>query len=145
MNLRDRLPKILVITVLVAGVAVIAWDITSTSSPPGSAHIVVKVPQLSSLAKRGEKDFNTNCAVCHGKNASGTDKGPPLVHDIYNPGHHADMAFTLAVRRGTRRHHWPYGDMPPQPQVTKSQLKAIVKYVRELQKANGIVYREHHM
>jgi hypothetical protein len=35
--------------------------------------------------------------------------------------------------------------MPPQPQVSDEQLKAIVQYVRELQIANGITYRPHSM
>jgi Asp-tRNA(Asn)/Glu-tRNA(Gln) amidotransferase B subunit len=67
------------------------------------------------------------------------------VHNIYNPGHHADQSFLLAAKRGVRRHHWPYGDMPKQPQVTNRELAAIVKYVRELQVANGITYKPHRM
>jgi mono/diheme cytochrome c family protein len=47
------------------------------------------------------------------------------------------------VRHGVRQHHWPFGDMPAQPQVTDEQLAQIIRYVRELQAANGIVYREH--
>jgi hypothetical protein len=35
--------------------------------------------------------------------------------------------------------------MPSQPQVTDQQLLEIVRYVRELQAANGIVYRPHRM
>ena len=35
--------------------------------------------------------------------------------------------------------------MPPQPQVNEAQVEAIVKYVRELQQANGITYRPHQM
>jgi cytochrome c1 len=35
--------------------------------------------------------------------------------------------------------------MPPQPQVTEQQIRAIVQYVRELQIANGIRYHPHRM
>jgi mono/diheme cytochrome c family protein len=98
----------------------------------------VQVPELSTAALRGKEAFNANCAQCHGKNGSGTGKGPPLIHQIYNPGHHGDQAFLRAAKQGVRRHHWPYGDMPKQPQVTNTELAAIVKYVRELQVANGI-------
>ncbi len=98
----------------------------------------VQVPELSAAALRGEEAFNANCAQCHGKNGSGTDKGPPLIHNIYNPRHHADQAFLLASKRGVRRHHWSYGNMAPQPQVSGAEITAIVKYVRELQVANGI-------
>ncbi len=107
--------------------------------------IDVRVPELSAQALKGKQAFNTTCAQCHGQNASGTDKGPPLIHQIYNPGHHADKAFLLAARRGVRQHHWPYGDMPRQPQVTNRELAAIIKYVRELQVANGITYKPHRM
>jgi mono/diheme cytochrome c family protein len=94
---------------------------------------------------RGKIAFNANCAPCHGTNAAGGDKGPPLVHVIYNPGHHADGSFFLAAKRGVRRHHWRFGDMPPQPQVTDGELAAIVRYVRELQAANGIGNEPHRM
>jgi hypothetical protein len=35
--------------------------------------------------------------------------------------------------------------MPPQPNVTDKQIAAIIRYVRELQTANGIVLRQHRM
>ena len=54
-------------------------------------------------------------------------------------------AFFLAAKLGVRQHHWPYGNMPPQPQVTEAQLATIVQYVREMQAANGITYRPHRM
>jgi mono/diheme cytochrome c family protein len=101
----------------------------------------VQVPELSVEALRGKEAFNANCAQCHGKNGSGTGKGPPLIHQIYNPGHHGDQSFLRAAKRGVRGHHWPYGNMPKQPQVTNRELAVIVKYVRELQVANGIGYK----
>ncbi len=105
----------------------------------GSAHVEVQVPELSSVAKQGEQLFLTSCASCHGANAAGSDKGPPLVHRIYEPNHHGDGAFYRAVRQGVRAHHWPYGDMAPVPTVRNDDVGQIVQYVRELQKANGIV------
>lgn len=112
---------------------------------PPARQVNVRVPALSDVAARGKIAFDANCAACHGASASGTDQGPPLVHDIYNPGHHADGAFFLAARLGVRQHHWPFGNMPPQPQVTEQQVAAIVRYVRELQVANGITPRSHRM
>lgn len=111
----------------------------------GKATVTVMVPTLSARARAGKVAFDANCAKCHGANGGGTVQGPPLVHDIYNPGHHGDVAFRRAVRDGVRQHHWPYGDMPPQPRVTDTQLADIVRYVRELQRTNGIVYRRHQM
>lgn len=98
----------------------------------------VVVPELGQVAKLGEEDFNANCAACHGINAAGTNIGPPLVHRIYEPNHHADISFKLAAQRGVRAHHWKFGNMPPQSHVKDYKLVRIVVYVRELQKANGI-------
>lgn len=102
------------------------------------------MPALSAEAQEGERYFNAVCAACHGQNGLGTTQGPPLVHDIYNPGHHADMAFLMAAQNGVRAHHWRFGNMPPQ-QVTRGEVARIVTYIRELQQANGITYRPHSM
>ena len=76
------------------------------------------------------------------RNASGIEgKGPPLVHKYYHPGHHGDAAFFQAARNGVRSHHWRFGDMPPVKGLTDADIKAIVRYVRELQKENGIFCR----
>ena len=98
----------------------------------------VKVPSLSPEAQAGNRAFDKYCAECHGKNAAGTDKGPTFMHRVYHPGHHADRAFPLAVRGGVKRHHWRFGDMKPVPGVSDNEIPAIIRYVRELQKANGI-------
>jgi len=112
---------------------------------PGGALVRVTVPELSAEARAGKQVFDASCAQCHGRNAAGSDHGPPLVHQIYNPGHHSDAAFFAAAARGSPQHHWHFGDMPPQPQVSRGQVAEIVRYVRELQLANGIVYKRHQM
>ncbi len=94
---------------------------------------------LSQEGEIGEAVFKANCAACHGENAAGTNLGPPLIHDIYNPSHHSDQAFYLAAAGGVRQHHWLYGDMPPQPQVSQEEVTMIIRYIRELQAANGII------
>lgn len=86
----------------------------------------------------GEALFNSNCAKCHGSGAIGTDVGPPLVHVIYEPNHHADYSFHRAVAQGVRQHHWRYGDMPAIGDVSGDQVNAIVAYVRSVQDAAGI-------
>lgn len=115
------------------------------ASDEGGRRVEVIVPRLTDAAARGRVAFEQNCASCHGVNAGGTQQGPPLIHPIYNPGHHADGAFFLAARTGVRQHHWSFGNMPPQPEVTDSQIAAIVRYVRELQAANGIIEKPHRM
>jgi len=98
----------------------------------------VVVPELSAEALAGKADFDRECARCHGENARGSEKGPPLVHRTYHPALHADVAFELAVQRGVRAHHWRFGDMPPQPTLPPAEITRITTYIRELQKANGI-------
>jgi len=136
------LPSLIVSAVVIAGVGLMAWKFLGTTS---SSRVDVKVPTLSAMAERGAATFNQACASCHGVNASGTDLGPPLVHDIYNPGHHGDGSFFVAGQRGVRAHHWPFGNMPAQPQIKKGQMANIIRYVRELQIANGIVFKQHNM
>ncbi len=127
----------------VGGLGVVLWD--KVSSRDADALVRVAVPPLSEPATRGKAAFDRFCAACHGVNAAGSSKGPPLVHDIYNPGHHADMAFVLAAKQGVPAHHWRFGDMPPQPGASGAELQDIIRYVRELQVANGISYRPHRM
>ena len=120
---------------LASGAAAIAfWFL----APPEHAAKAASVPRLSELAKAGMVAFEANCAQCHGKNGSGTDKGPPLIHPVYHPGHHGDAAFVLAAKQGVRQHHWRFGNMPAQTQVTDEEIAAIVRYVREVQAAKGI-------
>jgi mono/diheme cytochrome c family protein len=82
--------------------------------------------------------YDQNCQVCHGKNGLGTNQGPPLVNNIYNPRHHADLAFHLAVRNGVRSHHWKFADMKPIPNLSPEDVEHIVQYVRKIQRKSGI-------
>ena len=131
---------------LIIGLALIAgsvywwWaDRKVTTVDVGLPMVQVSVPELSEKAKTGEEAFNANCVACHGPNASGKEGlGPPLIHIIYETGHHGDQAFYLAAKNGVRAHHWSFGDMPPVAGITDSELEQIVYYVRELQRANGI-------
>jgi mono/diheme cytochrome c family protein len=87
---------------------------------------------------QGKALFEQNCSVCHGPAGDGTTQGPPLVHIIYEPNHHADVAFLLAARNGVRAHHWRFGDMPPLPGVTDQMVQEIVGYIRWMQRQVGI-------
>ena len=106
----------------------------------GTPIVSVNVPAtLSARAQLGRKTYDANCASCHGRNAAGQNGvAPPLVHVIYEPGHHGDESFQRAVAWGVRAHHWPFGDMPPVEGLTRRDVAAVVTYVRELQRANGI-------
>lgn len=106
----------------------------------GTAMVAVTLPDtLGGQAALGKAAFEANCASCHGKDAAGhLGKGPPLVHRIYEPGHHGDTAFLMAANRGVQAHHWEFGNMPPVKGLTKADIANIVAYVRELQRENGI-------
>lgn len=88
--------------------------------------------------QRGLELYDQTCAVCHGEAGLGTTQGPPLIHIVYEPNHHADAAFILAAERGVRAHHWRFGDMPPQPTVTRDEVLAITAYIRWLQRQAGV-------
>lgn len=106
----------------------------------GGPLVDVTVPNLDAEAAIGEAIFVKNCSTCHGANAAGRDGfGPPLVHIIYEPNHHGDASFYLAVARGVRAHHWPFGNMPAIVGVSEEDTSAIITYIRTLQRANGII------
>lgn len=88
---------------------------------------------------RGEALFASNCVACHGEQAMGTTAGPPLVHEIYEPGHHSDASFQRAVQEGVPQHHWDFGPMPALPGLSEEQVDDITAYVRELQRDAGII------
>ncbi len=68
----------------------------------------------------------------------GTNMGPPLVHKIYEPSHHADFAFMRAAMQGVRAHHWKFGNMPKISDATPDDVTQIIPYVRWLQRQAGI-------
>ena len=71
MNLKDRLPVLVVTAVLVAGAAILVWKFTSSTL--GETAISVKVPKLTAVAAQGQQVFVATCAQCHGVNAAGTE------------------------------------------------------------------------
>jgi mono/diheme cytochrome c family protein len=96
-------------------------------------------PALAPIEALGAMIFAANCAQCHGTNGAGNlGSGPPLIHKVYEPGHHGDPSFERAVQDGVTSHHWPFGDMPPQPHDTPAMTKAIIAYIRRVQKENDI-------
>ncbi len=131
---------ITVVAVALAGGAIWWSQNRQDSSATGEPIVQVVLPSsLSLMAVQGKTAFDANCASCHGPNGSGRDGlAPPLIHKIYEPSHHSDMAFTLAVRQGVRAHHWRFGNMAPVEGVSETSIESIVAYIRELQRANGI-------
>ncbi|MFG6559459.1 c-type cytochrome [Sulfitobacter sp. 1A15299] len=118
------------------------WQTEEAPAPAvrGAAMVKVTVPEsLSGPAQIGARAFEAKCAACHGVNAAGREGGgPPLIHKIYEPSHHGDASFMVAATNGVRQHHWSFGNMPPVEGITPAEVKSIVTYVREVQRANGI-------
>ncbi len=105
---------------------------------PNSADSAV---ELSATGQEGAALFGMTCATCHGAGAVGTALGPPLVHQLYEPGHHSDHSIRSAVQNGVPAHHWAFGDMPPVVGLSEAQVDTIICYIRELQLAEGIADR----
>jgi len=89
------------------------------------------------LVAIGADLYATACASCHGDDLRGTEEGPSHLSEVYEPNHHADAAFLLAVRRGVAPHHWSFGPMPPIEGLTDDDVKAIVAFVRDVQGREG--------
>lgn len=103
-----------------------------------SMHIPIPSRGLMPNPVLGKTLYENNCAACHGADLKGTDKGPPFLHRIYEPSHHADLAFQLAAKNGVRAHHWRFGDMKPVPAVTPDDVAHITAYIRSEQRKAGI-------
>ncbi len=146
---------LLVGCVFVAGLGIVGWQALqpvpatqghSMASPDtseiaqGAALVEIQLPnELSPDAQIGKRGFDAKCASCHGENAAGQNGlAPPLVHKIYEPNHHGDEAFIRAAQNGVRSHHWQFGDMPSVEGLTRADVQYIARYVRELQRENGI-------
>ena len=109
------------------------------SSPASSPTILTSdAKPLPVELEEGEAKFKKFCSRCHGPQGQGTDNGPPLVHKIYEPNHHADMAFQRAAAQGVRAHHWKFGNMPKIDGVVREDVSQIIGYVRWLQRQAGI-------
>ena len=134
------LRRVAILLVLAAAAAAGYFYFGEGDDEGGAPIASVSLPgTLSARAQAGRKTYDANCASCHGRDAAGQQGvAPPLVHVIYEPGHHGDESFQRAVARGVRAHHWRFGNMPPVEGLSRRDVAAIVAYVRELQRANGI-------
>jgi cytochrome c len=135
------------IMILIGILGYIFWSNTKqvdqvVSPEPGAKMALAKVivPEtFSENAKIGKLLYQAKCAACHAVNASGQEGvAPPLVHKIYEPSHHGDESFQRAVSQGVQAHHWRFGNMPPVEGLTRGDVKMIITYIRELQRANSI-------
>ncbi|MDH5429175.1 MAG: cytochrome c [Nitrospirota bacterium] len=112
---------------------------TAQSAPVSSPTTLATADKsLPIELEEGEIKFNNFCSRCHGTQGKGTNNGPPLVHKIYEPNHHADFAFQRAAAQGVKAHHWKFGNMPKIDGVLPEDVLQIIGYVRWLQRQAGI-------
>ena len=102
---------------------------TAAPSPTGTA-AAPAVPD-------GAAVYQQYCAECHGVDLRGTDKGPSQLSIIYEPNHHGDYAYRVAIREGTREHHWWFGDMPPVEGITDLEIEKVISFIRAEQERLG--------
>ena len=95
-------------------------------------------PQADSAAS-GQLLFANNCALCHGADLRGTASGPSLLHEYYEPNHHSNASFVIAVLRGVRAHHWDFGNMPAVAGLDIDQVHAVICFIREAQLEDGLI------
>ena len=89
------------------------------------------------LVSQGAGLYEAFCAECHGSDLRGTDKGPSHLSSLYEPGHHGDGAFQIAVLIGATAHHWDFGWMPPVEGLSEDDVEAIIAFVRQTQSEDG--------
>jgi len=128
-----KISRICCLVVLVCVVAATPACSQDESVPKAAVNVAAPAE-----LQAGEAKFKANCSACHGVGGIGTNQGPPLVHKIYEPNHHADVAFQRAAANGVKAHHWEFGNMPKIEGVTPDDVEQIIKYVRWLQKEAGI-------
>lgn len=125
---------IIVIMAIAATMAVGCASDGGDGNGDGGASILARAPDMD----KGAELYAASCALCHGERGIGTQAGPPLVHIIYEPGHHPDASFRNAVKNGVAAHHWSFGNMPPRPELSGGDIDDVIAYVRALQREAGI-------
>ncbi|MFQ5543832.1 MAG: c-type cytochrome [Nitrospiria bacterium] len=117
--------------------SVILAGCPDSPAPKGTENGASTVEAPAEFAE-GERFFNSHCAGCHGSGAKGTDRGPTFISKIYEPSHHGDSSFHLAVRNGVRAHHWRFGNMPKIRGINPEEVDQVISYIRWIQRENGI-------
>jgi len=117
--------RLIPLAALFLGAACGSVAIPATSAPSGQT------------LEQGAALYAANCAACHGENLEGSAAGPSFLSPVYEPGHHGDGAFLLAVTRGVPAHHWSFGDMAPVDGLSPEDVTAIVAHVRSVQEREG--------
>lgn len=101
--------------------------------------VIAELPELTERQAEGQELFQAECASCHGVAGAGRiGVGPPLVHSRYRPARQSNFSFQLALTNGKSPTLWRFGEMPARPDLSETQIKALIDYIRAVQRANGI-------
>jgi mono/diheme cytochrome c family protein len=140
-NIKKLVVPLIAVGLVIAVVAV--SDDGGGNADEPSDNAIISADQFNiavqdpTLVAEGEVLYQASCALCHGSDLRGTEIGPSHLSVVYQPGHHSDIAFTLAARNGVRSHHWRFGDMAPVEGLSDADLERITAFVRETQLTNG--------
>jgi len=97
-----------------------------------AASVLVFAPRASRAAEDGGALFKAKCAVCHGANGEGKPalKAPNLTSDEAKKLSDADLTDMIANGGKEKKAAHAFSKKG----VTDEQVKALVAYIRELQK-----------
>lgn len=126
------------LTAFALAISIIVMAVAAAGCASGDGDGGASAPARVADADRGAELYAASCALCHGERGVGTQTGPPLVHVVYEPGHHPDASFRNAVKNGVASHHWSFGNMPPRPELSDGDIDDVIAYVRALQREAGI-------
>jgi cytochrome c oxidase cbb3-type subunit III len=88
------------------------------------------MPGSAQIDDQGAAIFSGNCAVCHGADGKGSDRGPAIATEPSVIGmSDTDLLNVL--------HNGAAGGMPAFPQFSSQQAQSVVKYLRQLQGVIG--------
>lgn len=88
--------------------------------------------------ERGRLAFERECASCHGSTGGGTENGPNLIAARYGPSEMADALIRGAVLNGVPQRSAAHPGMPALPQLRPQELDSVLRFLREIQRANDI-------
>ena len=117
------------------GLSLTLWLVTTSAL---AQNVAPPPPGMPFRYGLGHEQFQDHCSICHGGFLEGTEQGPPLIHVYYVPSHHGNQAFLRAIRRGTKQHHWNFGDMKPVAGISENEERAIIGFIRWYQKDQGL-------
>ena len=138
-SLRTGLIALVCLLLTVGAVAACGGDETDAPSSDSKQPATAQQEVAQETAISGQQLFSNNCSRCHGADLRGTNVGPSLLHEYYEPNHHSNASFVIAVLRGVRQHHWDFGNMPAVEGLDIDEVHAVICFIRETQVEDGLI------